>query len=39
MQKIKNIIQASIDVKTKILQDDKLMQTVNDSVNVIVNEF
>lgn len=39
MDKIKNIIQASIDVKTKILADDKLLQTVNDSVNVIVSAF
>jgi D-sedoheptulose 7-phosphate isomerase len=39
MDKIKNIIQASIDVKTKILNDDQLMQTVNDCVNVIVNAF
>ncbi len=39
MDKIKNIIQSSIDVKTKILADDKLLQTVNDSVNVIVSTF
>jgi D-sedoheptulose 7-phosphate isomerase len=39
MEKIKNIIQASIDVKTKILHDDKLLLTVNDCVNVIVNAF
>jgi D-sedoheptulose 7-phosphate isomerase len=39
MDKIKNIIQSSIDVKTKILNDDQLMQTVNDCVNVIVNAF
>lgn len=39
MDKIKNIIQASVDVKTKILNDDKLLQTVNDCVNVIVSAF
>jgi len=39
MDKIKNIIQSSIDVKTKILNDDKLLQTVNDCVNVIVSAF
>lgn len=39
MDKIKNIIQASIDVKTKILNDDQLMQIVNDCVNVIVSAF
>jgi len=39
MQKIRNIIQSSIDVKTKILNDDKLLQTVNDCVNIIVKAF
>ena len=39
MDKIKNIIQASIDVKTKILNDDQLIQTVNDCVNIIVTAF
>lgn len=39
MQKLKNIIQSSIDVKTKILNDDKMLQTVNDCVNVIVKAF
>jgi len=39
MEKIKNIIQSSIDVKTKILNDDKLLLTVNDCVNVIVSAF
>lgn len=39
MEKIKNIIQASIDVKTKILNDDKILQTVNDCINVIVSAF
>ena len=39
MEKIKNIIQSSIDVKTQILSDEKLLQTVMDSVNVIVSAF
>jgi D-sedoheptulose 7-phosphate isomerase len=39
MDKIKNIIQSSIDVKTQILNDDQLLQTVNDCVNVIVSAF
>src|SRR6185437_4311881 len=39
MEKIKNIIQSSIDVKTKIVNDDKLLQTVNDCVTVIVSAF
>ncbi len=39
MEKIKNIIQASIDVKTQILADEKLMQTVMDCVNVMVSAF
>jgi D-sedoheptulose 7-phosphate isomerase len=39
MQKIKNIIQSSIDVKSKILNDEKLLQTVNDCVNIIVKAF
>lgn len=39
MQKIKDIIQASIDVKTKILNDDKLLQTLNDCVTVMVKAF
>jgi D-sedoheptulose 7-phosphate isomerase len=39
MDKIKNIIQSSIDVKSKILNDDKLLQTVNDCINVIVSAF
>ena len=39
MEKIKNIIQASIEVKTKILNDDKLLLTVNDCVNVMVSAF
>jgi D-sedoheptulose 7-phosphate isomerase len=39
MEKIKNIIQASIDVKTKILADDKILQTVQDCANLIVSAF
>jgi D-sedoheptulose 7-phosphate isomerase len=39
MEKIKNIIQASIDVKTLILADEKMLQTVMDCVNVIVSAF
>lgn len=39
MEKIKNILQASVDVKKQILTDDKLLLTVKDCVNVIVNAF
>lgn len=39
MQKIRDIIQASIDVKTKILNDDKLLQTLNDCVTVMLKAF
>lgn len=39
MEKIKNIIQASIDVKTKLLADDKIIKTTMDCVNLIVNAF
>src|SRR5580765_58402 len=39
MEKIKEIIQSSIDVKTQILADAKILQTVRDCVNVIVNAF
>src|SRR6476646_496993 len=39
MEKIKEIIQSSIDVKKQILADDKMLQTVMDCVNVIVNAF
>jgi D-sedoheptulose 7-phosphate isomerase len=39
MEKIKNIIQASIDVKTKILADDKILQTIQDCANLIVSAF
>jgi D-sedoheptulose 7-phosphate isomerase len=39
MEKIKNIIQSSIDVKTLILADDKILQTVKDCVYVLVSAF
>lgn len=39
MEKIKSIIQSSIDVKTLLLSDDKILQTVMDCVNVIVTAF
>ena len=39
MQKIKDIIQSSIDVKTKILSDEKFLQTLNDCVAVMVKAF
>lgn len=39
MEKIRNIIQASIDVKTQILADDKILQKVQDCVNIIVSAF
>jgi len=39
MQKIKDIIQSSIDVKTTILSDEKLLQTLNDCVTVMVKAF
>ena len=38
-QKIKNIIQASIDVKQEILQDEALIKTVDDCVTAIVTAF
>ncbi len=39
MEKIKQIVQASIDVKKLVLADDKLMQTVGDCVTIIVTAF
>lgn len=39
MEKIKKIIQASIEVKQNILTDDRLLLAVNDAVNIIVNAF
>ena len=39
MEKIKNIVQASIDVKSSVLKNEQLMQTVRDCINVLVNAF
>ena len=39
MEKIKNIIQSSIEVKSKILLEAKLLSTVKDCVKLIVNAF
>lgn len=39
MEKIKDIIKASVEVKSKILVDDKILQTVKDCVNVLVTAF
>ncbi|MEO6814389.1 MAG: D-sedoheptulose 7-phosphate isomerase [Ginsengibacter sp.] len=39
MDKIKNIILSSINVKQQILSDEKLLQTIMDCVNVIVSAF
>jgi len=39
MDKISKIIQASIDVKSKLLTDKVLLHTVRECVNVIVNAF
>jgi D-sedoheptulose 7-phosphate isomerase len=39
MEQIKNIIQASIDVKQQVLQDEALLQTVQNVVNEIVAAF
>lgn len=39
MEKIKKIIQESIEVKQAILADDKLTRTVMDCVNLIVSAF
>lgn len=39
MQKIKNIIQASVDVKNDILQDDTIVQVLESCVNVLVAAF
>src|SRR6186713_2653000 len=39
MQKIKDIIRASIAVKEQVLASEQLLQTVNDSVDVIVQAF
>jgi D-sedoheptulose 7-phosphate isomerase len=39
MEKIKNIIQASIQVKQQLLQDENMIQLVDDCSNIIVNAF
>jgi D-sedoheptulose 7-phosphate isomerase len=39
MDKIKSIIKSSIEVKNKILLDDKLLQTVKDCVNILLTAF
>jgi D-sedoheptulose 7-phosphate isomerase len=39
MEKIKNIIAESIQVKNQILADDKLLQTVKDCVYILVTAF
>ena len=39
MEKIRNIITDSINVKNQILTDDKILQTVKDCVHVIVSAF
>jgi len=39
MEKIKEIIQASIDVKQQVLQDETLINTVKDCVAVMVKAF
>src|SRR5689334_21776930 len=39
MEKIKEIIQASIDVKKSVLQDEAFLQSINTVVDVIVAAF
>ena len=39
MEKIKNILNESVNVKTKILSDDKLLQTVKDCVYIFLTAF
>ena len=39
MDKIKDIIQASIEVKQKVLQDDLLLGSINTVVDIIVDAF
>ena len=39
MEKIKNIIQASIDTKNQILQDEKLVATIQKVVDIITEAF
>jgi D-sedoheptulose 7-phosphate isomerase len=39
MEKIKELIQESIDVKQKVLNDENLLQITNDIVSIILNAF
>ncbi len=39
MQQIKDIIQASIDVKRQLLKDEKILSTISNCVDVIVQAF
>lgn len=39
MNKIRDIITASIEVKTKVLQDEKLLETIEKAVQTIVGAF
>jgi D-sedoheptulose 7-phosphate isomerase len=39
MEKIKNIIQASISVKQQLLQNEAMLQLVDDCTNIIVTAF
>lgn len=39
MDQIKNIIQASINVKQDVLQNEELLKTVQESVNLIIQAF
>jgi D-sedoheptulose 7-phosphate isomerase len=39
MEKIRNIIQASISVKQQLLQDEAMLQLVDDCTNIIVTAF
>ena len=39
MEKIKNIIQASIDTKQQVLQNEELLQTIEKVVDVITDSF
>ena len=39
MNRIKESIEQSIEVKSKILSDDKLMQSIEDAVNIIVESL
>ncbi len=39
MDKIRNIIQSSIDVKKQVLENESLINTINDVIEVITNAF